>query len=416
MNTLPRETRLLILKLICRHNGIGDIVDITGCSPTTIRSHVARMGEAAAAIHDRLVRGVQPERIELDELWSYIYCKRDSKLRKRDNNTALGPRVRFPPLNRGAKYTWVALDPDSKVVLSFHTGDRGASDAAAFLTDLSHRVVSRPLLTTDGHPPYLEAIQRAFGADIDHVVLEKVFKKWFNPETGESGNVLTGLAKIPQTRSEINLDRASTSHLERMNATIRNFNSRFTRQTYRFSKKLENHAHVLAIVIAYYNFVRAHGGFLKTNWKHCSPAMKAGVTDATWNYEKFLDQIDSYWASKAPNGALLLPSPAPPVPREKFEPIPPGRWTNLPFLVSLSTEKRRAKVHAAHCRDCRRALKGSNKGPYANRWYAFPTKKEALRCAEVLMPTNFDVCSLCILGSYSGSRAGRSARGRGTVN
>lgn len=107
MNTLPRETRLLILKLICRNNGINDIVDITGCAPNTVRAQLARMGEACMALHDRLVRGVSPARIELDEMWSYIYVKRERNLQKRDRNKHLGERRRQAPAERGPRYTWL---------------------------------------------------------------------------------------------------------------------------------------------------------------------------------------------------------------------------------------------------------------------------------------------------------------------
>jgi IS1 family transposase len=412
MNCLPRETRLLILKLICRHNGINDIADITGCMPNTVMAQLARMGEAAAAIHDRLVCGARPARLELDELWSYCYCKRESRLRKRDRNTDLGPRKRHPPLDRGERYTWVALDPDSKAALSFFTGDRGAESAHAFLTDLHYRVMSRPLITTDGHLAYREAIQRTFGADADHVVLEKELRSWFNRETGEKTTALVKLEKVLQSQSGIDVGPASTSHIERMNATIRNFDSRFTRQTYRFSKKLENHAHAFAIMITYYNFVRAHYGFRGTEWKGCSPAMKAGLSDRVWSYEDFLDEIDAYWRLKVVSETLSLPAPV----VEQYEPLAAGNWTDLPFLVSHSRFHRTAKVHAAHCRDCRRAAGGRKEGPKANFWYAFSSEGEALKCAETLAPWNFGVCSICILGHYPGNVVtGRGPDGRKTV-
>lgn len=413
MNTLSRETRLLILKLICRHCGINDIVDITGCSPTTVRAQLVRMGEAAAAIHDRSVRGVRPARLELDELWSYCYCKRDRNLRKRDLNPHLGPRVRPVPLNRGERYTWVALDPDSKAVLSFHTGSRGAVDAAKFLCDLDNRVVSKPLITTDGHLAYLDAVQQTFGADTDHVVLEKAFRTWFNRETGERSTKLIKLEKRLHGGTQTDLAPASTSHIERFNATIRNFDSRFTRQTYRFSKKLENHVHALAIMITYYNFVRSHYGFRGTDWKGCPPAMKAGISETAWSYDDFLDEIDAYWRNKTLHKTLVLPAPA----ATQYEPLSGGLWTDLPFLVSYSPYQHSAKVHAAHCRDCRRAAAGRKEGKWANRWYGFASKREAMRCAEALAPSNYGVCSICILGRYPGNVVtGRGPDGRKTVN
>lgn len=400
MNVLPRDKRVLILKLICRHSGVNDIADITGCSTNTVRFHLMRMGEACASLHDRLVRGVRPERVELDELWSYIYTKRERNLQKRDRATHLGPRRRQPPAERGQRYTWIGFDPDSKAVLSYHTGDRGESAAAAFVTDLSSRVVNRPMLCTDAHTVYPFAIQRAFGSNVDHVVMQKQMKSWFDPQTGERGTRMVGLQRVAQNQSTIDVSRASTSHVERMNANIRNYNARFTRQTYRFSKKLENHTAQLAISIMYHNFVRPNHGFNGTEDKHCSPAMKAGLTTETWAYERLLDEIDAYWRNKT-----VIRTPASSAGLPVYEPIPPDRWTDQPYLVSHSRLKNYAKVHAAHCRDCRRASKG-RKGSKAHAWYAFASQAEALKCAGSLAPLDFSVCSLCVLHRYPGNVAG----------
>lgn len=401
MNTLPRETRELILKLICRHSGVNDIADITGCSPNTVRYQLARMGEACVALHDKLVRGVRPHRIELDEIWSYVYTKRERNIQKRDRATHLGPRRRQPPTERGQRYTWIGFDPVSKTVLSYHTGDRGESSAAAFLTDLSQRVVNKPMLCSDAHTAYPHAIQRSFGSEMDHVVMQKKFKKWFDPQTGERGEKLVGLDKVAQNQSKVDVTLASTSHVERMNANIRHYNSRFTRQTYRFSKKWENHGHALAIAIMYHNFVRSNHSFNGTQYKHCSPAMMAGLANETWAYSRLLDEIDAYWRNKS-----VVRTTMPPPDLPLFEPIAAGHWTDQPFLVSHSRLHRYAKVHAAHCRDCRRAATGSRTGPKVHAWYGFASQQDALKWAGKLAPLDYSVCSLCILGHYPGNIVG----------
>lgn len=412
MNFLSRAKRLLILQLLCRHNGVNDIVDITGCSPNTVRAHIVQMGRACSIIHDRFVRGVTPKRLEMDELWSYVYAKRESSLWARDNDEQLGPRVRHPPAEWGERYTWIAHDPDSKLVISHHTGTRGFESALGFVVDASSRITSRPLISTDGYKVYADVIQRAFGSDMDHVVMEKQFAGWFSPDTGETVKRLVGLEKIPQNQSKADTALATTAHVERMNANIRNFNSRFTRQTYRFSKKLENHEHALAICITYYNFVRSHYGFRGTEWKGCTPAMKAGIMDRLWNYEDFLAEIDLALESQ-----IIDVKPSAPVLPPQFVRLGPGEWSDKPFLVSYSAKKYAAKVHARHCRDCQRAAKGRKEGPRANAWYGFDNKSDALKCAQTLAPVNFSACSICILGHYPGSMVtGRGPDGRKTIN
>jgi hypothetical protein len=124
-------------------------------------------------------------------------------------------------------------------------------------------------------------------------VLKKEFKKWWNPQTGESGNVLTAVEKTAQNQSRVDISLASTSLVERLNASIRNSISRFTRQTYKFSKRLENHIHAQSIFVMYYNFVKPHRGLTGAE-RHFTPAMKAGLTNRVWSYDDILDEVDGY--------------------------------------------------------------------------------------------------------------------------
>ncbi len=133
------------------------------------------------------------------------------------------------------------------------------------MVDLNSRVVGRTLITTDGYKFYPDAIQVTFGDTANHVVLEKEIESWRNPETGERGTRVRSFEKFPQTSNPIDLKLASTSLVERLNGSIRNFFSHFTRQTYKFSKRLESHVHAQAIFVAYYNFVKQHRGFKGPN-------------------------------------------------------------------------------------------------------------------------------------------------------
>lgn len=402
MNCLKREDQRQILKLMCRHSGINDIVDFTGHSPNTIRRQLARFGEGLASAHDRLIRNVKASRIEVDEHWAFVYAKRD-------RNLSRGPRKRQPPLDRGSYYTWVGLDPDTRLLISQYTGDRGFSTGLTFFVDLRSRVVGRPLISSDAHVTYPDAIQRSFGADMDHVVMHKEFKGWFDKKTGEKANYLVGLRKEAQNQSKVDVSLASTSLVERYNASVRNFNSRFTRQSYRFSKKLENHLHSQSVFAMYYNFVKAHRGF-KGAERHYTPAMKAGLTDRVWTYDDLLDDVDEYWRGKAISADLKV------VPSSPYTPLVPGAWSDRPYFVSFSPKKHVAKVHTATCRDSRRAGAGRKEGPRANLWYAFETEGGARRCAQTLAPLEHSVCSICIVGHYEGNMVtGRGPDGHRTI-
>ena len=386
MNQLSRNDQRAILNLMCRGNGIADIADFTGHSTTTVRRHLELFGEALIASHDRLVRGIRPTRIEADELWSYVYAKREK-------NVSRAPRKRPAPLERGAFWTWVALDPDSKLMLSWHVGNRDEFTGLTFLADLYARVEGKVLITTDGLPFYKEGIRKIFGTTAKHVVVQKNIESWRNPETGERGTRVIEFTKKAQTRGRVNLELASTSLVERLNASIRNFSPRFTRQTYKFSKKLSNHIYAQAIFVMYYNFVRKHDG-LKGDERHWTPAMKAGLTDRVWSYDDLLEEVGGYWQRKAMQPTLRVIQPP------KYQPLAEGITSPLPYFVMYSPNKREAKIHKGSCASWRQGLgrKDGRIGP--NRWYAFESQRAARRCAESLAPTQHSVCAMCVTGHY----------------
>jgi IS1 family transposase len=287
----------------------------------------------------------------------------------------------------------VALDPDSKLLISWQVGNRDEKTGLSFLADLNSRVEDRVLITTDGFPLYKDAIKKIFGTMAEHVVVQKNIESWRNPETGERGTRVIEFTKVPQTRGPIDLALASTSLVERLNASIRNFSSRFTRQTFKFSKKLSNHVHAQAIFVMYYNFVRQHDG-LKGAERHWTPAMKAGRSNRIWSYDDLLNEVDDYWRHKAMQPTLRVASP------RQYTPLAAGESSSLPYFVMYSPIKREAKVHKGHCGNCRQGVgrKASRAG--SNEWYAFETEREARRCAEALAPVEHSVCSLCVKGTY----------------
>ena len=262
---------------------ISRIVDV---SINTVAKLLEDAGEACLAFHDETVRGCKPERIQCDEIWSFTYCK------QRTVKTA-----KAAPEIAGDVWTWTALDPDSKLMISYFVGDRSGASAKIILDDMRRRVVSeRVQITTDALNAYLKAVEGAFGADADYALLDKIYKSDPNSTKGRySPPVCVGAKKRPV---EGNPDPAhiSTSYIERSNLSIRMQNRRFTRLTNAFSKKFQSHVHALALYFAFYNFCRIHKTLRVT------PAMAAGITDRLWPLEDIAELVEARAPKPGPRG------------------------------------------------------------------------------------------------------------------
>ena len=215
------------------------------------------------AYHDEHVRGVKVRRVQCDEIWAYVGAKAR-------NVTAAKKEIGW-----GDVWTWVGLDADTKLVVSYLVGGRGAGWAKDFMHDCASRIVGQPQITTDMHKPYLAAVEEAFGGDADYAVLHKVFGAAEEPEKRYSpatciGCDMKAVSGVPDPK------HVSTSYVERQNLTMRMSMRRFTRLTNGFSKKLENHAYAVALHFMYCNFVRVHQTLRVT------PAMEAGLTNHLW--------------------------------------------------------------------------------------------------------------------------------------
>jgi hypothetical protein len=221
----------------------------------------------------------------------------------------------------------------------------------------------------------------------------KEIKPWRNPETGERGSKVVRMDKVPKTDGEIDLQLASTSLVERFNSSTRNFVSRYTRQTYKFSKRLSAHVHAMAIYAVYYNFTKEHSG-LKKPEQHLTPAIKASLADRVWEFDEILDKVDEYWERQTQQQPVLQI-----VPPRPFVPLKPGETSSLPYFVMYSPNKREAKIHKGHCHNCRHGH-GRKREPDANQWYAFATLQEARRCTQMLAPLDSSDYSICITGHY----------------
>lgn len=277
MNRLAIDKQTSVISALVEGNSINAIVRMTGVSKVTILKLLKDLGCACAEYHEKNVRNLSVRRVQCDEIWTFIYAKQKNVSEEQMNAGA------------GDCWTWVAIDADTKLVISYMLGDRGIKTAMPFMKDLASRVVNRFQLTTDGHRVYADAVEYHFGADIDYSMLVKIYgassgttetEARYSPGTCIGCRTAT-LAGIPDPK------HISTSFVERQNLTMRMQMRRFTRLTNGFSKKLENHGHAVALHYMHYNFCRIHKSLRVT------PAMEAGLADHVWSLEELVGLLES---------------------------------------------------------------------------------------------------------------------------
>jgi IS1 family transposase len=256
---------------------------ITDTSFNTVAKLFVDAARACADYQDRTLRNLKCKRLQLDEVWSFVYAKQKNV-----------PGAKSSPANAGDVWTWVAIDADTKLVPSWRIGDRSSETAIAFTDDLASRLASRVQITTDGHKAYLEAIEGSFGADVDYAMLVKIYGR---DPTGEKRYSPAECIGAVKHRVEGNPDpkHVSTSYAERQNLTLRMSSRRFTRLTNAFSKKLENHALSVALHYMHYNFCRIHKTLRVT------PAMAAGVTDRLMSVGDIVTILETWEAKQESN-------------------------------------------------------------------------------------------------------------------
>ena len=284
MNKLPLSKRAQILAMLCEGSSMRSISRVADVSINTVSKLLVEAGEACLILHDETVRNVKAGRIQCDEIWSFCHAKA--------KNVAT---AKAAPEGAGDVWTWTAIDADTKLIVSYFVGDRSGESAMVLMDDLQARLANRVQLTTDGHKAYLEAVEGAFGSDVDFAQLVKLYGPTITAPGRYSPAECTGIKKI---RREGNPDIAhvSTSYVERQNLTMRMSMRRFTRLTNGFSKKFDNHVHALALYFAFYNFCRIH----KT--LRMSPAMAAGITDTLWSLEDVVAKTDAMATAPKPRG------------------------------------------------------------------------------------------------------------------
>ena len=283
-NKLPTETRVQILNMLCEGVSMRAISRMTGVSTNTVDKLLVDAGLACAKHHDEAVRGVKAKKVQCDEIWSFVYAK--------ERNVK---HAKAAPEKAGDVWTWTCLDSDTKLLISYLVGDRSAEYALASMDDLQTRVASRIQLTTDGYKGYFEAVDEAFGGEIDYGQLVKIYGEGPKTEARYSPAVCIGSKREPRIGYPKMKD-VSTSHVERQNLSMRMHMRRFTRLTNGHSKKFENHCHMVALYTTFYNFVRLNSSV------KMSPAMAAGVSNRLWEMADIVALIDAAQPSTKSRG------------------------------------------------------------------------------------------------------------------
>ncbi len=275
MNQLSTERRAAVVAALVEGNSLRGTARLTSVSRMTVEKLLRDLGTACAAYHDAHVRGLKSQRIQCDEIWSFVGAKAKN----------------VPEHKRGEwgdVWTWTAIDADSKLIVGYRLGQRTAVDAYDFMQDVAGRLTKRVQLTTDNLKVYLNAVEYAFGIDIDYAMLEKHYGSFVN--TGSAAHrytpaKITGVKAATITGDPDNR-HISTSYVERQNLTMRMHMRRFARLTNAFSKKIEMHAHNIALHFMYYNFCKIHQTLRVT------PAMEAGLSDHVWEVSELVSLLD----------------------------------------------------------------------------------------------------------------------------
>lgn len=274
MNRLDTAKRAQVVSALTEGNSIRATVRMTGVAKNTIVKLLAELGPACAAYMDRTFKNLPCKRIQCDETWSFCYAKHRNV-----------PADKKGIFGYGDVWTWVALDADTKLICSWQVSTRNAQAAYEFMQDLAGRLAHRVQLTTDGHRPYLNAVESAFGTEIDYAMLVKIYGRPSEPEKRYSPAVITSIA-CSVIEGDPDPKHISTSYVEQQNLTIRMGMRRLTRLTNAFSKKIENHVASIALHYMHYNFCRIHQTLRVT------PAMETGLTDHVWSIQELIGLLD----------------------------------------------------------------------------------------------------------------------------
>jgi IS1 family transposase len=276
MNRLDIATRAKILFMLCEGASMRSVSRLADVSINTVSKLLEDAGRFCAGFHDAKVRNVRAKRVQVDEIWSFTAAK------QKDVAT-----MKKPIDGAGDTWTWTAIEADTKLIISHFVGGRDGDCAAWFMQDVADRIDGRIQLTSDGHRAYLDAVEGAFGADIDYAMLVKLYGASSDSAKGRYSPAECIGARKERITGNPDKRHVSTSYSERANLTMRMSNRRFTRLTNAFSKKFENHAHMVAIYAVWYNWLRIHESLRVT------PAMAAGLSKTVMDWSEIVEAADA---------------------------------------------------------------------------------------------------------------------------
>jgi IS1 family transposase len=274
MNRLNKDLQIRVVAALVEGNSIRSTSRMTGVARNTITTLLVDLADACAGYHHSHVRGVKIRRLQCDEVWSFVGAKRKNVTPEQEQN------------GWGDVWTWTAIDADTKLCLTYYVGDRGKESAYNFMRDCAKRIDGRPQITTDAHKPYLQAVEDAFGSDVDYAQLHKIFGAPTPDESRYSPATCIG-CDMKTVMGDPDPKHVSTSYVERSNLSMRMGIRRFTRPTNAFSKKIENHAAAVVLWFMYYNFCRVHQTLRVT------PAMEAGLSDHVWEIRELVGLLSN---------------------------------------------------------------------------------------------------------------------------
>jgi IS1 family transposase len=276
MNKLTTDKQRQVVAALVEGNSIRATCRMTGVAKNTVVKLLADLGRACAEYQDKAMRDLTCDRVQCDEIWSFCYAKQ--------KNVPEDLKGKF---GYGDVWTFVAICDKTKLVPSWLIGNRDRETAYVFMSDLASRMKNKVQLTTDGHKMYLEAVESAFGVNVDYAQIVKIY----GSSQSHDEKRYSPAQFIESIKKEIsgNPDptKVSTSYVERQNLTMRMAMRRFTRLTNGFSKKVENLSHAVSLHFMYYNFCRIHKTLRVT------PAMEAGITNHVWEIEEILELLNN---------------------------------------------------------------------------------------------------------------------------
>lgn len=275
MNRLNKDQQVLVIKALVEGNSLRATARMTGVARMTVEKLLRDLSAVCNEYQDKHLRNLTCKRIQCDEIWSFVYAKQKNV-----------PADKEGIFGYGDVWTWVAIDADSKLAVSWLVGNRGAASAFALMDDLASRLVHRIQLNTDGHRVYIDAVESAFGSGIDYSMLVKIYSADRDKDAAYSPAESLSCQRVPIIGNP-DPKHLSTSFVERQNLTMRMSMRQFTRLTNAFSKKVENHAQSVALHFMYYNFARIHQTL------RVSPAMAGGVADKLWSVEDIVDLLSN---------------------------------------------------------------------------------------------------------------------------